>query len=162
MKEDQSVDPLFREVLTYRKTGRVLQLGPDAGGDWLANQGFDVSLLKEPQDAATLQPGDRFDLIMSICAFHLMPLDRLASLVHVLQQHITPNGLHAFKALGHQEPQATAPRKTTPVPWLAWYSNWNILRYEYRDSPQPSKFALSDRWLYDHVTVLIARPDDRD
>src|SRR5207249_3428496 len=113
----------------YRKTGRVLQLGPDAGGDWLANQGFDVSLLKDPQDAATLQPGDRFDLIMSICAFHLMSLDRLASLVHVLQQHTAPDGLHAFKALGHQAPQTTAPRKTTPLPWLEWYSNWNILRY---------------------------------
>lgn len=175
--QHQGIDPLVAELREYRQAGSVLALGAGSNALWLADHAFTVTAVEESgrliDQAQKLQlpmsfvrmpvaefipaAADRFDVVVSVCALHLMPIGRLRELVVRLKHQTTPGGLHVIKALGEQTPRATVNTKTSLVPWLQWYGDWRIIRYEYRDDEQPTKFAESAHWLYDHTTILIAQ-----
>jgi len=171
-------EEMVEEILKYKKSGKVLDLGcGEAGTSFaLAEKGFDVTCIdisktaiKKIKEEATKRglkisaffddlekykiKGD-YDIIISTGIFHFLPKEKTFELIEKIKGHTKKKGINIFEAFlkgdpSHEEDSEGYYFAKEELKKL--YSEWRILDYEeYEDYDEEEEHM-------NKVSFLIAR-----
>ncbi len=148
---------LIEDILRYKKSGRVLELGYGEGGTSLelARRGFDVTcidisktavkaIIKEAKsknikinaiwvDLENYRIEVNFEVIISNGVFHFLPEANVLSLIKDCQAHTSKKGINIFEVMLEGDPSQEDDAKGYYFPkgrLKLLYSNWDIEGYE--------------------------------
>ncbi|MEK7560084.1 MAG: methyltransferase domain-containing protein [Patescibacteria group bacterium] len=153
-----SVRPIVRKVLRYKKSGSALDLGCGAGRHalFLAKNGFSViavdnrtevlAALKElarlqklpvmvrRDDAITFSSKRKFDVVLSTMILHFLPYQSQKKAIFTMQEYTKNNGLNVVSNYTNKNKKGTRPHlvRTGVLKKLYEDAGWSILDYEER------------------------------
>lgn len=168
---------LVEEILKYKKSGSVLDLGCGEGRNalFLAKKGFDVTgidiskegikklerIAKEynvkiksfVQEISNF-PCINYDIIMSIVTLHFFEKDEIGRLVEKIKNYTSENGLNIISVFTEKNPYKKFPYLFKQDELRNLYENWEILHY--REFITPLK-KRKNRLFRRSIAELIAK-----
>ncbi|MBI2551697.1 methyltransferase domain-containing protein [Candidatus Uhrbacteria bacterium] len=176
----EGIAPSVRNILNYKKSGTVLDLGSGKGRHaiFLAKQGFAVTAvdyveerLAEMKARARIEGvrisikradishfsfSRKYDIIMASMSLHFLQKNQIAQVVKRMKAHTKQGGLNVVSVLTNKE-EMKANRaylfKTSEL--KRYYTDWNILEYEEKLS-QPFFSEKQGKRIRQHRAVIIA------
>ncbi len=159
-----SIRPFVKQILKYKKSGSVLDLGSGVGRHslFLAKKGFKVTAvdnksefiaaLKElarlqklpiqlvKDDVTTYLPKKRFDVLISTMVLHFIPTKTQMKMIAIMQKHTSKNGLNVLSSYTNKNKKGVRPHPLTPGNLKKLYekAGWKILYYN-EGLGQPAK-----------------------
>ena len=154
----KSVRPIVREMLRYKKSGSVLDLGCGAGRHalFLAKKGFYVTAIDNRTEVLaalkelarlqklpiTVQKGDataysskkKFDIILSTMVLHFLPRREQKEAILIMQEHTKQGGVNVVSAYTDKSRRGTRPHLVRAGGMKRAYENrgWHTLHHQER------------------------------
>ncbi len=151
-----SIRPIVRLALKYKKSGKALDLGSGIGRHslFLAKKGFKVAAVDnrsevltglkelariqklpikiEKVDAITYKPKQKFDVILSNMLLHFIHDKGKAQMVNMMQDNTKKDGLNVISTFTNKNPKNLRPHSLKAGMLKKWYekAGWKILFYE--------------------------------
>lgn len=175
-----SVRPIVREVLRYKKSGFALDLGSSAGRHslFLAKNGFRVTsvdnkteslaalkelarLQKLPivvcwEDVITYESKKKFDIILFTMVLHFLPKLVQKEMIMKIQELTKKDGINVVSSYTNKNKKGTRPHllRAGTLKELYKNSNWKILDYKERlGTPMPSLSGESNRYWVEELII---------
>lgn len=161
-----SIRDVVRNVLRYKKEGRVLDLGCGIGRHsiFLASKGFTVTAVDkgrelltavkeiarlrtvkiktEQADVATYVPRSTYDVILSTMVLHFLDQEKARASMTIMQQATRPGGINVISVYTDKNPVGTRPYLPSVGYISSYYADagWNIV---YRQTKQTAPMAMN-------------------
>lgn len=150
-----SVRPIVKLALKYKKIGKALDLGSGVGRHslFLAKNGFKIIAIDnrsdvlaglkelariqklpvriEKVDAFTYKPKQKFDIILSNMLLHFAPEKDKVSMIQMMQKNTDKEGLNVISTYTNKNPQGLRPYLLKSGMLKKWYekAGWRIVFY---------------------------------
>ena len=173
-----SIRPIVREVLRYKKSGSVLDLGCGVGRDtlFLAKKGFRVTAVEKNtqalaglkeiarlkklrvnvqwKDIATYMPKNKFDMVLSNMVLHFLPNHEQKVQILAMQKHTKKGGMNIVSSYTDKNKKETRPNLIHAGSLKKAYEDarWSILHYrEERGKSQPNSSGKIVRYWIEEI-----------
>ena len=178
-----SVRPIVRQALRYKKSGSALDLGCGAGRHalFLAKKGFrvtavdksseNIAALKElarlqklpittlKADVTEFNSGKKFDLIVSTMVLHFLPDRAQKQVIRITQNHTNGTGINVVSSYTDKNKKEVRPHLVNANKLQKQYvkAGWRILHFQERLSEPMTTSSGTGKLVRYWVVELIAQ-----
>ncbi len=146
--------PIIQELLTFKQSGSVLDLGAGFGRHslFLADQGFIVTAVEQEEkklvkladkasrigvaiktitsDVLTFVPLEKYDVVLCIMLLHFLNKTEVTRTVTMMQKCTNVGGLNVITSYTEGNPSNLRASLFTKDELKNMYASWDILKYE--------------------------------
>jgi tellurite methyltransferase len=148
-----TVAAIVKNVLKYKKSGTVLDLGTGTGRHalYLAKKGFRVTaidrdpaklfalkqnargigkrIIIQQSDIARFKPSKKYDVILATAVLHFLQKGQVSRAIKMMKLHTALHGINVVSVHTDKNPRLSRPYLFSEGELKKYYSNWKILQY---------------------------------
>lgn len=176
----QGIAPGVRNILKYKKSGKVLDLGSGSGRHalFLAKMGFKVTAVDNAKekiaelkqrtkmenvrivakcvDVRKFRASSKYDVVIATMLLHFFTKRQISEIVARIKSYTKPNGLNVVSVLTDKHQKGARPHLFKAKELKQYYKDWSILEYEEKLS-KPFYSNSAARMIRQHRAALISQ-----